>query len=73
MDHHLIAAQAAAADTPATGAALHTLSKLKGRLAALEQAIASQDEVLELRTSLEVDQLWADLLFARNRRVGRAA
>jgi hypothetical protein len=57
--HH--AAQLAAHTDPATARSLHVISLIRGRLDALEAAIAGGDARARLRTLVEVSDLFDEL------------
>lgn len=55
------AAQAAALADSGTARALHLISLLRGRLDALEAAVAARDARARLRLLLEISDLWTEL------------
>jgi hypothetical protein len=62
MTSYQTVAQIAANADPSTARALHLTSRLRGRLDALEAAIAGQDVRARLRVSVELGGLVEELL-----------
>lgn len=71
MNTTRIAAQAAAADSQPIAHALHLCSRLQGRIAALAEAIGSQDGGAEDRHLYEIDEIWGQLQYLRLGRMPR--
>lgn len=61
MTTHQTVAQVAAGADPSIGHALHLASRIRGRLDALETAIAGRDGRARLRVTVELADLFAEL------------